>query len=200
MTGVAAELSDHEVEFRADRWRRRLEDVVRPGTQEAFMRHRMAPRNATTSATSSAASSPPVPWTDREIAMRQRANAAMLPRPQLGEANEAPSCSDGKLTDDITRRIETRLGSDARDLTVAVNDAAVTIDGPVRTRSTKAVVGAIAEACPGVRAVDNRLRVDWIDETPSAERASSASPPQADADYIGSIEGSPTTTQRRTES
>lgn len=163
------------------------------------MRHRVAPRDAMTGDPSSAATHPPAPWTDRDIAIRQRANAAALPMSSLGEAKD-PSSSDGALSDDIARRIETRLGSDALDLTVSVNDAAVTIDGPVRTRSTKAVVGAIAEACPGVRAVDNRLRVDWIDQTPSADRASSASPPQADADYIGSIEGSPTTSQRRTES
>lgn len=157
------------------------------------------PKHPTATDSTSALSTPPAPWTDRDFAIRQRTNATSVPLQTIGEANVTPDRSDVALIQDISRRIETSLGSDARDLTVAVQDAGVTLEGPVRDRYTKEVVTSIVDACPGVRAVDNRLRVDWIDETPSSERASSASGPPAEGDYLKSTVGSPTTTQRRTE-
>ena len=43
---------------------------------------------------------------------------------------------------------------------MAVRDGIVTLEGPVPERVTRELLHAIVEACPGVRGVDNRLRVD----------------------------------------
>ena len=150
---------------------------------------------------STAPASAPEPWTDRDIAMRERADASASTAP-TGDASPsvaAPTPADIVLIDDIARQIESRLGDDARELTVTVVDAEVTLEGPVREQAAKDVVGAIVDACPGVRAVDNRLLVDWVDGTPSAERAATSAPPPPEADYLKSADGSPTTAQRRTE-
>ena len=106
--------------------------------------------------------------------------------------------ADTSLRDQIAHRIVAQAGDAGLDVTIRVLDGIVTLEGPVPERVTKDVVQAIVEACPGVRGVDNRLRVDWIDETPSVARASGA-PAPPDDDYLVSPRGAPTSTMKRTE-
>ncbi|MEO8485044.1 MAG: BON domain-containing protein [Betaproteobacteria bacterium] len=126
--------------------------------------------------------------------------------PAIETLNEWPSdraralrgLADASLRDEVAHRIVSKAGDRALDVEVRVTEGIVVLEGPVPARATKEMLHAIVEACPGVRGVDNRLRVDWVDETPSAARAGEevASPP---ADYLSSTSGSPTTTMRRTE-
>lgn len=79
--------------------------------------------------------------------------------------------ADASLRDEIAHRIVSEAGDAGLDVTIKVFEGIVTLEGPVPERVTKEMLQAIVEACPGVRGVDNRLRVDWIDETPRAARA-----------------------------
>jgi hypothetical protein len=116
------------------------------------------------------------------------------PEPRAPERGHA----DTSLRDEIAHRIIAQAGDAGLDVTIRVLDGIVTLEGPVPERVTKDVLQAIVEACPGVRGVDNRLRVDWIDETPSVARATEASAP-TDDDYLASPRGAPTSTMKRTE-
>lgn len=83
--------------------------------------------------------------------------------------------ADASLRDEIAHRIVSEAGDAGLNVTIKVFEGIVTLEGPVPERVTKEMLQAIVEACPGVRGVDNRLRVDWIDETtPSAARAMQA--------------------------
>jgi hypothetical protein len=82
--------------------------------------------------------------------------------------------ADTSLRDEIAHRIVSEVGDAGLDVSVKVFEGIVTLEGPVPERVTKEMLHAIVEACPGVRGVDNRLRVDWLDETPGAARAPGA--------------------------
>ena len=145
---------------------------------------------------------PPFPWTDRDFAfharasLRRRMSADDATVPVRGRASRG--YADASLRDEVAHRIVAEAGDDALDVVVTVREGIVMLEGPVPERVTKEMLQAIVEACPGVRGVDNRLRVDWIDQTPSAARAADA-PAEPRPDYLSSTRGSPTTTMRRTE-
>ena len=163
---------------------------------------------------------PPFPWTDRDFAfhardalrrpIRARAEAPKRDRAwsldvhahardEVADerAKAAEGCKDTSLRDAIAHRILAEEGEGAHAVRIAVDDGIVTLEGPVPERFTKEMLDAIVEAVPGVRGVDNRLCVDWVDGTPSADRADEApSPPRHD--YLTSTRGSPTSTMKRT--
>ena len=161
------------------------------------MRNRSTPGRGPTFA-------PPFPWTDRDFAfharasLRRRMSARGDDETVYARARASRGYADTSLRDDVAHRIVSEAGEHAHDVTVTVREGIVTLEGPVPERVTKEMLQAVVEACPGVRGVDNRLRVDWIDETPSAERAADA-PAEPRLDYLSSTRGSPTTTMRRTE-
>jgi osmotically-inducible protein OsmY len=146
---------------------------------------------------------PPFPWTDRDFAFHARAS---LRRRVSGQEDSTVRArgrasrghADASLRDEVAHRIVSEGGGDALDVVVKVREGIVTLEGPVPERVTKEMLQAIVEACPGVRGVDNRLRVDWVDETPSAARLADA-PAEPRPAYLSSTRGSPTTTMRRTE-
>jgi len=130
---------------------------------------------------------------------RQR---AMLPSDAVATSGYDPRLkdrghADTSLRDEIAHRIVAEAGDAGLDVTIRVLEGIVTLDGPVPERVTKEMLQAIVEACPGVRGVDNRLRVDWIDETPRAARATEA-PREPGRDYLRSTNGSSTSTMKRT--
>ena len=141
---------------------------------------------------------PPFPWTDRDFAFHA---GERLRRPipdRAAIARQRAGSVDASLRDEVAHRIVASGGDGAQDVVVAVMDGIVTLEGPVPERMTKEMLEAIVEAVPGVRGVDNRLCVDWIDGTPSVDRAADA-PPEPPKDYLESTRHSPRSTLKRTE-
>jgi hypothetical protein len=95
-------------------------------------------------------------------------------------ARQRAGNADTSLRDEIAHRIVSEGGEGAHDIVVTVADGIATLEGPVPERVTKEMLEAIVEAVPGVRGVDNRLCVDWVDGTPSAERVDMAPPRTAE--------------------
>ena len=163
---------------------------------------------------------PPFPWTDRDFAFHardalRRPVRARAEAPRQGGAwnidvrahaadeaarertKAAEGLKDTSLRDAIAHRILAEAGDGAHAVRISVDDGIVTLEGPVPERFTKDMLDAIVEAVPGVRGVDNRLCVDWVDGTPSADRVEDApAPPRHD--YLTSIRGSPPSTMKRT--
>lgn len=141
---------------------------------------------------------PPFPWTDRDFAFHA---GEKLRRPipdRAAIARERAGGADASLRDEVAHRIVASGGEGAQDVVVAVAEGIVTLEGPVPERVTKEMLEAIVEAVPGVRGVDNRLCVDWIDGTPSADRVADV-PPEPPKDYLASTRHSPRSTLKRTE-
>ena len=139
----------------------------------------------------------PFPWTDRDFAFHAHdALRRKLPDRETIARQRAGS-ADTSLRDAVAHRMLAEAGEAAHAVTIAVEDGIVTLEGPVPERFTKEMVEALVEAVPGVRGVDNRLCVDWIDGTPSVDRADEAPPPPV-KDYLTSTRGSPTSTMKRT--
>jgi hypothetical protein len=141
---------------------------------------------------------PPFPWTDRDFAFHagERLRRPVVDRAAV--ARQRAGTADTSLRDEIAHRIVSEGGEGAHDVSVTVAEGIVTLEGPVPERVTKEMLEAIVEAVPGVRGVDNRLCVDWIDGTPSADRVDAA-PPEPPKDYLKSTHHSPTSTMKRTE-
>jgi len=144
------------------------------------------------------ASAPPFPWTDRDFAFHagERLRRPVVDRAAI--ARQRAGNADTSLRDEIAHRIVSEGGEGAHDIVVTVADGIATLEGPVPERVTKEMLEAIVEAVPGVRGVDNRLCVDWVDGTPSAERVDMA-PPEPLKDYASSTRGSPRSVMKRTE-
>lgn len=67
--------------------------------------------------------------------------------------------SDERITEDISDRLEQSGAIDATDIDVLVKDGKVTLEGKVDGKDQKRMAEDLAEACPGVRDVDNKLKV-----------------------------------------
>ena len=141
---------------------------------------------------------PPFPWTDRDFAFYAGERLRRPSPDRAAIARERAGNADTSLRDEIAHRIVSSGGEGALDVVVTVADGIATLEGPVPERVTKEMLEAIVEAVPGVRGVDNRLCVDWIDGTPSAYRAEVA-PPEPPKDYLDSTRGSPKSAMKRTE-
>jgi len=144
------------------------------------------------------APAPPFPWTDRDFAFHagQRLRRPVVDRGAI--ARERAGNADTSLRDEIAHRIVSEGGDGALDIVVTVADGIATLEGPVPERVTKEMIEAVVEAVPGVRGVDNRLCVDWVDGTPSADRVEVA-PPEPPKTYLESTRNSRTSPLKRTE-
>jgi hypothetical protein len=67
--------------------------------------------------------------------------------------------SDERLTEDINERLTEDDNLDASEITVRVADGKVTLEGTVDQRWMKHLAEDIADACNGVKEVDNRITV-----------------------------------------
>lgn len=67
--------------------------------------------------------------------------------------------SDERLKEDISERI-VQANVDASDVTVEVVGGKVILAGTVRDRYTKHYIEDLADACPGVQDLENRIRVN----------------------------------------
>jgi|SRR5579871_2145937 len=73
---------------------------------------------------------------------------------------------DASIHDDLCSRLYRRPDIDSRDVAVAVNEGLVILEGTVPDRHTKYRIEDMAEVCPGVREVDNRIGVRRRDAMP----------------------------------
>jgi hypothetical protein len=67
--------------------------------------------------------------------------------------------SDERIREDLCDRIAAALHVDSSDVTVDVAGGKVVLEGTVPDRRMKHVIEDMADACPGVHDVDNRIRV-----------------------------------------
>ena len=67
--------------------------------------------------------------------------------------------SDERIKEDLSERLLRSHELDVSDVTVDVQDGKVTLTGTVPERFMKHRIEDLADACPGVRDIDNRMRV-----------------------------------------
>jgi BON domain len=67
--------------------------------------------------------------------------------------------SDERIREDVSERLWADPWIDASEITVTVAKGEVTLEGTVEDRWTKRLADEIAEGCPGVKDVHNRLRI-----------------------------------------
>ncbi|HVS76929.1 MAG TPA: BON domain-containing protein [Steroidobacteraceae bacterium] len=67
--------------------------------------------------------------------------------------------SDERLREDISERLMQARHIDSSDVTVEVSGAKVVLDGTVPERRMKHAIEDLADACPGVQDIENRIRV-----------------------------------------
>ena len=68
--------------------------------------------------------------------------------------------SDERLKEDLSERLLLAHDLDVSDVTVDVQEGKVTLTGTVPARFMKHRIEDLADACPGVRDIDNRIRVE----------------------------------------
>ena len=88
--------------------------------------------------------------------VRDRGDTTLTPMDQGGSA------SDRELTADIRRMVvsDDSLSTNAHNVKIVSVDGVVTLRGPVKSDSEKAMVAAKAQAAKGVKRVDNQLEVE----------------------------------------
>ena len=67
--------------------------------------------------------------------------------------------SDERLREDISERLMEARYIDSSDVTVEVSGAKVVLEGTVPERRMKHAIEDLADACPGVQDIENRIRV-----------------------------------------
>jgi len=67
--------------------------------------------------------------------------------------------SDERLREDISERLMQARHIDSSDVTVEVSGAKVVLEGTVPERRMKHAIEDLADACPGVQDIENRIRV-----------------------------------------
>lgn len=67
--------------------------------------------------------------------------------------------SDERLREDISERLMQARYIDSSDVTVEVSGAKVVLEGTVPERRMKHAIEDLADACPGVQDIENRIRV-----------------------------------------
>lgn len=78
---------------------------------------------------------------------------------QRGKGPKGYTRADDRIREDVSDRLSDDDLLDASDITVSVKDCEVTLDGMVDSRAAKRAAEDCAEACSGVKHVQNNLRV-----------------------------------------
>ncbi len=73
--------------------------------------------------------------------------------------------SDERIREDICERLMRAYHIDSSEVTIAVSGAKVALEGTVPDRRMKHAIEDIADACLGVREIDNRIRVQGTPAT-----------------------------------
>jgi osmotically-inducible protein OsmY len=91
----------------------------------------------------------------RSLRQRRRSDAPSRGHP----ARRGVPRGDNLIHDDLCSRLHHRADIDPHDIEVEVRDGLVILEGSVPDPQMKYRIEDVAEVCPGVRDVDNRLRV-----------------------------------------
>ena len=67
--------------------------------------------------------------------------------------------SDERLREDVSERLTEARYIDSSEVTVAVSDAKVVLEGTVPERRMKHAIEDLVDACPGVQDIESRIRV-----------------------------------------
>jgi osmotically-inducible protein OsmY len=67
--------------------------------------------------------------------------------------------SDDRIREDVSEQLWADPWIDASEMSVAVADGEVTLEGTVNDRASKRLAEDVAETCPGVKDVHNRLKI-----------------------------------------
>ena len=73
--------------------------------------------------------------------------------------------SDARLQADISERLLHAYHIDSSEVTVSVDGGRVTFEGTVPDRAMKHQIEDLADSCPGVQDIQNRVRVAGSDES-----------------------------------
>lgn len=66
---------------------------------------------------------------------------------------------DDEIREELQQQLEQRLGDRAQAVQISVNQGSVSLTGQVKSHATAEDLRQASEAVPGVRAVDNQLRI-----------------------------------------
>lgn len=94
-------------------------------------------------------------------------------RPRSPLARGAPKNfqrTDARIREDICERLIREERIDAADVSVEVRDGVVVLEGSVPDRLMKYAIESVAERCPGVRDIENRLGVRSRGDPPLVPR------------------------------
>lgn len=106
---------------------------------------------------------------DEEASRRREMDAG-----HRGRGPRNYSRSDDRIREDVSERLTDDPRLDATDIEVSVSGGEVTLDGTVDSRFARRHAEDLAEGCPGVRHVQNNLRV--TDRHPDAGRIGGSGP------------------------
>ena len=82
--------------------------------------------------------------------------------------------SDERLKEDISERMYANEDFDVSDVSIEVANGVVTLDGNVDDRYSKYMLEEMVDSIPGVKDVDNRLRIRRGDESRSSGESGSS--------------------------
>ena len=74
--------------------------------------------------------------------------------------------SDSRIREDVCERLTWERGIDVSEVTVAVTDGMVVLEGTVPQRQMRYRIEDLSAACRGVKDVDNRIRVASMQAPP----------------------------------
>ena len=79
--------------------------------------------------------------------------------PRFGRGPKNYQRSDARIQEDISERLLHAYHIDSSEVTVAVDGGRVTFEGTVPDRAMKHQIEDLADRCPGVQDIQNRVRV-----------------------------------------
>ena len=96
----------------------------------------------------------------------------------FGKGPKGYTRSDERIKEQVSDKLEEHGEIDASEITVDVKQGEITLEGTVPDRWMKRLAEDVAEECPGVKQVHNRIRVEkengsTLGSTPSKERDAS---------------------------
>jgi hypothetical protein len=83
--------------------------------------------------------------------------------PHAGKGPRGYRRSDDRIQEEVSGRLEQDADIDASDIEVAVAEGVVTLTGTVPDRQMKRLLEDVVETCPGVRDVENHVRLASAD-------------------------------------
>jgi osmotically-inducible protein OsmY len=110
------------------------------------------------------------------------------PGPYVGKGPRGYQRSDERIREEINDRLTAHGWIDASDVECRVQNGEVTLTGHVDSREAKRTAEDIAEAIPGVREVNNQLRVRHLDQGVGRTSVLGISEPQGQSPSQGTTD------------